>query len=90
MGPFEPQRRIVNSALESGAMEHVLWLCAAYAALVLGAGGIKLGFNAYRGWISKSAVRGGRIPAKPHQTIFSSMKNAPKGMSSTRRSCRVL
>jgi ABC-type multidrug transport system fused ATPase/permease subunit len=57
MGPLELQRRIVNSALESGAMAHVAWLCAAYAALVIGAGGIKLSFNIFRGWINESAVR---------------------------------
>lgn len=57
MGPLELQRRIVNSALESGAMDRVAWLCAAYAAFVLGAGGIKLGFNMFRGWISENAVR---------------------------------
>jgi ABC-type multidrug transport system fused ATPase/permease subunit len=57
MGPLELQRRIVNSALESGTAGRVAWLCAAYAGLVLGAGGIKLGFNIFRGWISENAVR---------------------------------
>lgn len=38
-------------------MDRVAWLCAAYAAFVLGAGGIKLGFNIFRGWISENAVR---------------------------------
>jgi ABC-type multidrug transport system fused ATPase/permease subunit len=66
MGPLELQRRIVNSALESGAMGHVVWLCAAYAALVVGAGGIKLAFNVYRGWISESAVRSLRRKVYDH------------------------
>ena len=57
MGPLELQRRIVNSALESGAIDRVAWLCATYAALVLGAGGIKFGFNIFRGWIGENAVR---------------------------------
>jgi ABC-type multidrug transport system fused ATPase/permease subunit len=57
MGPLELQRRIVNSALESGGFGEVVWLCAAYAALALGTGGIKLGFNIFRGWISENAVR---------------------------------
>jgi ABC-type multidrug transport system fused ATPase/permease subunit len=57
MGPLELQRQIVNSALESGSMDRIAWLCAAYAALGLGAGGIKLGFNVFRGWVGESAVR---------------------------------
>jgi ABC-type multidrug transport system fused ATPase/permease subunit len=57
MGPLELQRRIVNSALESGAFGQVVWLCVGYAGLVLGTGGIKLGFNVFRGWISEQAVR---------------------------------
>ena len=57
MGPLELQRRIVNSALESGEIGRVAWLCAAYVALVVSAGGIKLGFNVFRGWISENAVR---------------------------------
>jgi len=66
MGPLELQRRIVNSALGSGTMGRVAWLCAAYAALVLVASGIKLGFNVYRGWISESAVRGLRRRVYDH------------------------
>ena len=57
MGPLELQRRIVNSALASGDAIRVAWLCAAYGALVLAAGGIKLGFNVYRGWLAETAVR---------------------------------
>ncbi len=57
MGPLELQRRIVNSALHSGEIAQVAWLCAAYAALVLGAGGIKLLFNVYRGWLAEGTVR---------------------------------
>ncbi len=56
MGPLELQRRIVNSALGSGAMRDVTLLCAAYAALVLVSGGIKLALNIYRGWLSERAV----------------------------------
>lgn len=57
MGPLELQRRIVNSTLESGAMHYVALLCAAYAALVIFSGAIKLALNVYRGWISEYAVR---------------------------------
>jgi ABC-type multidrug transport system fused ATPase/permease subunit len=56
-GPLELQRRIVNSALKSGAFHEVLMLCGAYAALVIVAGGLKLGFNIYRSWVSERAVR---------------------------------
>jgi ABC-type multidrug transport system fused ATPase/permease subunit len=66
MGPLELQRRIVNSALGSGTIGRIVWLCAAYAALVLGAGGIKLGFNVYRGWISERAVRSLRRKVYDH------------------------
>lgn len=57
MGPLELQRRIVNSALGSGEFARIAWLCAAYGLLVLGAGGLKLAFNVYRGWLGESAVR---------------------------------
>jgi len=56
-GPLELQRRIVNSALKSGAPREVVMLCGAYAALALVAGGLKLGFNIYRSWVSERAVR---------------------------------
>ena len=56
-GPLELQRRIVNSALTSGAYRAVLLLCTGYAGLALAAGGLKLGFNVYRGWVSERAVR---------------------------------
>ena len=57
MGPLELQRRIVNATLESGAMHRVALLCAAYAALAVFSGGIKLVLNVYRSWVSESAVR---------------------------------
>jgi ABC-type multidrug transport system fused ATPase/permease subunit len=57
MGPLELQRRIVNSALASGEFGRIAWLCAAYGALVAGAGAIKLLFNVHRGWLGETAVR---------------------------------
>jgi ABC-type multidrug transport system fused ATPase/permease subunit len=66
MGPPELQRRIVNSALRSGEFERIAWLCAGYGALVLGAGGIKMVFNVYRGWLGESAVRDLRLRVYGH------------------------
>jgi ABC-type multidrug transport system fused ATPase/permease subunit len=57
LGPLELQRRIINSALESGAFQLAALLCAAYAALALASGGIKLALNVYRGWVSERALR---------------------------------
>lgn len=66
MGPLELQRRIVNSALHSGEFERIAWLCAGYGALVLGAGGIKMLFNVYRGWLGETAVRDLRLRVYAH------------------------
>jgi ABC-type multidrug transport system fused ATPase/permease subunit len=66
MGPLELQRRIVNAAVHSGGFERIAWLCAAYGALVLGAGGIKLLFNVYRGWLGETAVRDLRLRVYAH------------------------
>ncbi len=49
-------------------MVSVVWLCAAYAAFVVGTGGIKLGFNICRGWICESAVRDLRHRIYDHTT----------------------
>jgi ABC-type multidrug transport system fused ATPase/permease subunit len=57
MGPLELQRRIVNSALASGDFGRIAGLCAAYGALVVGAGALKLLFNVHRGWLGETAVR---------------------------------
>lgn len=84
MGPLELQRRIVNSALEAGVIDRVVWLCVAYAALVVGAGGIKLGFNVYRGWISENAVRDLRTRVYDHaveRTDSSDVEQEGVGMS---------
>jgi ABC-type multidrug transport system fused ATPase/permease subunit len=55
--PLELQRRIVNDALQRGATAAVIGLALGYAALALAEGGIKLGLNVYRGWVSERAVR---------------------------------
>jgi len=55
--PLELQRRIVNSAVHEGAAATILWLAAAYGAVALAEGCLKLAMNVYRGWISESAVR---------------------------------
>jgi ABC-type multidrug transport system fused ATPase/permease subunit len=55
--PLELQRRIVNDAIARGAVDTILWLALAYAAVALIEGGIKLGLNIYRSWVSERAVR---------------------------------
>lgn len=55
--PLELQRRIVNDAIARGAMDTIVWLALAYAALALAEGGIKLGLNIYRSWVSERALR---------------------------------
>lgn len=55
--PLELQRRIVNDAIGKGVSNTILWLALAYAGVALAEGGIKLGLNVYRGWVSETAVR---------------------------------
>jgi len=55
--PLELQRRIVNDAIKNGSIDAILWLAIAYAAAALAEGGIKLGMNIYRAWVSERAVR---------------------------------
>jgi ABC-type multidrug transport system fused ATPase/permease subunit len=54
--PLEIQRRIVNDAVRNGAVSPILWLALAYFGVALLEGGIKLGLNIYRGWVSEMAV----------------------------------
>jgi ABC-type multidrug transport system fused ATPase/permease subunit len=55
--PLELQRRIINDTIYRGDVAAVLWLAAAYGAVALAEGGIKLVMNVYRGWVSENAVR---------------------------------
>ena len=55
--PLELQRRIVNEAVHDGALAPILWLSGAYIVVALAEGGIKLGLNIYRAWVSEGAVR---------------------------------
>ena len=55
--PLELQRRIVNDAVYAGAYAPIFWLAAAYIAVALAEGVIKLVLNVYRGWVSETAVR---------------------------------
>jgi len=55
--PLELQRRIVNDAIRNGSTRTILWLALAYAAVALAEGGLKLGMNVYRAWVSEKAVR---------------------------------
>jgi ABC-type bacteriocin/lantibiotic exporter with double-glycine peptidase domain len=55
--PLELQRRIVNDAIAKGAVETILWLAVAYAAVALLEGAVKLALNIYRSWVSEVTVR---------------------------------
>jgi ABC-type multidrug transport system fused ATPase/permease subunit len=56
--PLELQRRIVNDAVAHGATATIVVLALAYAAVALLEGGIKLGLNVYRSWVSEKTVLG--------------------------------
>jgi ABC-type bacteriocin/lantibiotic exporter with double-glycine peptidase domain len=55
--PLELQRRIVNDAIVKGALDTIVWLAIAYAAVSLAEGAVKLWLNIYRSWVSERAVR---------------------------------
>ncbi|MEO8545687.1 MAG: hypothetical protein ABI434_19045, partial [Burkholderiaceae bacterium] len=54
--PLEIQRRIVNDAIRDGAVKSIVWLALAYFGVALFEGGVKLGLNIYRAWVSEKAV----------------------------------
>ena len=54
--PLEIQRRLVNDAIRGGSVQPILWLALAYLGVALLEGGIKLGLNIYRAWVSETAV----------------------------------
>jgi len=53
VAPLEMQRRIVNDLVKHRPYSWVLWLCAAYAGVVLIQGSTKLVLNVYRGWVGE-------------------------------------
>lgn len=55
--PLELQRRIVNDAVQSGAVASIAWLALGYGGLALLEGACKLVMNIYRGWLNERAVR---------------------------------
>lgn len=57
LAPLEFQRRIINEALRGHDYRLVGWLCAGYAGAALLMGGLKLGLNVYRGYLSEDATR---------------------------------
>jgi ABC-type multidrug transport system fused ATPase/permease subunit len=57
VAPLEMQRRIVNDLVKHRPFSWVIWLCAAYAGIVLIQGGTKLVLNVYRGWVGERAKR---------------------------------
>ena len=54
--PLEIQRRLVNGAIQNGSVRTILWLALAYFGIALLEGGVKLGLNIYRAWVSETAV----------------------------------
>jgi ABC-type multidrug transport system fused ATPase/permease subunit len=57
VAPLELQRRIVNDLVKHRPYSWVIWLCVAYAGVVLVQGGTKLVLNIYRGWVGERAKR---------------------------------
>src|SRR5687767_2568098 len=55
--PLEFQRRIVNDAINQGAVASIVWLALGYAGVAFAEGVVKLVMNIYRGWVSENAVR---------------------------------
>jgi ABC-type bacteriocin/lantibiotic exporter with double-glycine peptidase domain len=55
--PLELQRRIVNTIVDHGTLDTVLWLAAGYAGVALAEQSLKLALNIYRAWVSESTVR---------------------------------
>jgi hypothetical protein len=55
--PLELQRRIVDDLVKHRPYFWVIWLCGAYAGVVLVQGGSKLVLNIYRGWVGERAKR---------------------------------
>jgi len=54
--PLEIQRRLVNDAISHGQVQTIVWLALAYFGVALLEGGIKVGLNVYRAWVSETAV----------------------------------
>ena len=57
VAPLELQRRIIDDLVKHRPYLWVIWLCAAYAGVVLSQGSTKLALNIYRGWIGERARR---------------------------------
>jgi hypothetical protein len=55
--PLELQREVVNDAVAKRHIWHVTLLCAAYVAVTLVQGSLKLALNVFRGSVSETAVR---------------------------------
>lgn len=55
--PLEFQRRIVNDAINQGAVASIVWLALGYAGVAFAEGAVKLVMNVYRGWVGENAIR---------------------------------
>lgn len=61
--PLELQRRIINTIVDRGAFDTIMWLAMGYGAVALSEQSFKLALNVYRGWVSENSVRALRIRA---------------------------
>lgn len=61
--PLELQRRIINTVVDRGAFDTILWLAMSYGAVALTEQSLKLALNVYRGWVSENSVRALRLRA---------------------------
>ena len=64
LAPLELQRRIVNGAIDRHDFRGLLLLCAAYAAIALIQGGLKLRLNIDRARVSENATRDLRLKTR--------------------------
>ena len=75
VAPLEMQRRIVNDLVKHRPYSWVLWLCAAYAGIVLIQGSIKLVVNVYRGWVGERAKRD--LRHRVHSVVENPVMDSP-------------
>ena len=73
--PLELQRRIVNDLVKHRPYSWVIWLCAAYAGVVVVQGGTKLALNIYRGWVGERAKRD--LRRRVHSVIEAPTSTSP-------------
>jgi ABC-type bacteriocin/lantibiotic exporter with double-glycine peptidase domain len=71
--PLELQRRIVNTIVDHGAFDTVLWLALGYGGVALVEQSLKLCLNVYRSWVAENAVRTLRTTVGDHCSLEDSI-----------------